>query len=52
VSFRHLSLPRAIGASTAKVSKIRRKLLSSDANYFSKMGMLKRHKAMDKRPKI
>lgn len=48
VSFRHVSLPPAIGAPSARVSKIGRKLLSFDANYFSKLSMLKRHKTADK----
>ena len=51
VSFRHVSLPATFGASSARVSEIRRKLLSSDANYFSKMRMLKRHKTADRWPK-
>jgi hypothetical protein len=51
VSFRHVSLPATFGASSARVSEIRRKLLSSDANYFSKLSMLKHHKAEDKWPK-
>ena len=51
VSFRHLSLPSAIGAPSARVSEISRKLLSSDANYFSNLSMLKCHKTADKRLK-